>query len=130
MTKKNTNPEQEANLKVEAAAEAKRQRAQRPFPACAFEEALAFAKSILEYGSGKPVRRISLFDHLEKSPESGPSRQLITNASKYGLIKGSYKAEQLELTPDGARSVDDELSKREQAKVDFPQYGGHLRASR
>jgi len=41
---------------------------------------------------------------------------LIGNANKYGLVKGSASAEQLELTPDGARSVDEEAPKREQAK--------------
>jgi hypothetical protein len=114
---KKPSPEEEANAKVEAAVAERQKRAQRPFPACPFEEALAFAKSVLEFGSGKAVRRVSLFDHLGKSPESGPSRQLITNASKYGLIKGSYKAEQLELTPEGARAVDEEITKREQAKA-------------
>jgi hypothetical protein len=39
------------------------------------------------------------------------------NANKYGLIKGSYNAEQLELTADGARSVDEEIPKREQMKA-------------
>jgi hypothetical protein len=115
--KKRQTPEEKADARVAAAAEAKRTRTQRPFPASAFEEALAFGKAVLDYGSGKPVRRISLFDHLGKSPESGPSRQLITNANKYGLVKGGYQAEQLELTPDGAKAVDEELSKREQAKA-------------
>lgn len=90
---------------------------QRPFPACPFTEALELAKSVLEYGSGQPVRRISLFDHIGKSPESGTSRQWITNASKYGLTKGSYKAEHLELTPEGAKAVDEELSERERTKA-------------
>lgn len=117
MPKKSEAPEEHANEKVEAAAAAKRKRAQRPFPACSFEEALAFAKSILEYGSGQPVRRLSLFDHLQKSPDSGTSRQLITNAGKYGLTKGSYAAEQLELTPDGAKAVDEELPFRELARA-------------
>jgi hypothetical protein len=107
-------PVQESNSRVEEAV--RRKRSQRPFPACAFEEALGFARALHEYGSGKPVRRLSLFDHLGKAPDSGPSRQLIVNANKYGLIKGSYSAEQLELTPDGARSVDEEAPKREQAK--------------
>lgn len=107
------NPEQEANEKVEAAADAKRKRTQRPFPACSFEEALSFAKSILEYGSGQPVRRLSLFDHLQKSPDSSASRQVITNTGKYGLTKGSYSAEMIELTPEGAKAVDEELSSRE-----------------
>jgi hypothetical protein len=114
MTKQLDDRVQESNSRVEEAV--KRKRSQRPFPACAFEEALGFARALHEYGSGKSVRRLSLFDHLGKAPESGPSRQLIVNANKYGLVKGSASAEQLELTPDGARSVDEEAPKREQAK--------------
>jgi hypothetical protein len=102
--------------RIEAAIQ-KKKRAQRPFPACAFEEALEFATAILEYGSGQPVRRVSLFDHLGKSPDSGGSRQLITNANKYGLTKGGYQADLLELTPDGARAVDMEIGKRELTKA-------------
>lgn len=102
--------------RIEAAIH-KKKRAQRPFPACPFEEALEFAMSILQYGSGQPVRRVSLFDHLGKSPDSGTSRQLITNANKYGLTKGGYQADLLELTQDGARAVDEELGKRETIKA-------------
>lgn len=114
MSKKIVDPAEEVNVRVEEAV--KRKRTQRPFPACAFEEALDFAKALHNYGSGKPVRRLSLFDHLGKAPDSGPSRQLIVNANKYGLIKGSYSADQLELTPDGERSVDEDAPKRERAK--------------
>lgn len=109
-----TKPSEEA--RIEAAIQ-KKKRAQRPFPACPFEEALEFATAILEYGSGQPVRRVSLFDHLGKSPDSGGSRQLITNANKYGLTKGGYQADILELTPDGARAVDEEIGKRELVKA-------------
>lgn len=104
------------NARVTAEVE-KRTRAARQFPACSFEEAIGFAKLLLEFGAGKPVRRISLFDHMGKSPDSGPSRQLITNAGKYGLTKGSYAAEILELTVDGAKAVDDEQPQRERAKA-------------
>lgn len=92
-------------------------RSQRPFPAAPFEELLAFARSVFEFASGQPARRISLFDHLKKSPESSDSRQQITNAGKYGLIRGSYAAEQLEMTPDGLAAVDDERPAREQARA-------------
>lgn len=91
-TPKPEDPAADADRRVAAAVE-KRTRATRPFPACAFEEALSFAKAILDFGSGQQVRRMTLFDDLGKSPESGPSRQLVTSASKYGLIEGSYKAE-------------------------------------
>lgn len=78
-----------------------RKRVSRNFPASSFEEALEFAKTIFKVGSGSPVRRLTLFNELGKSPESSASRQAITNSSKYGLVKGTYKAEQLELTQDG-----------------------------
>jgi hypothetical protein len=94
-----------------------RKRVSRSFPASSFEETLEFAKAILRVGSGNPVRRLTLFNELEKSPESGPSRQLITNASRYELIRGSYKSEQLELTPDGLRAIDEESPSRERAKA-------------
>jgi hypothetical protein len=95
----------------------RRARATRPFPAVAFEEALGFAQELFRVGSGQPVRRLTLFDHLGKAPESGPSRMLITNAGRYGLISGSYIAEHLELTDDGVKAVDEGVSNREQARV-------------
>lgn len=94
-----------------------RKRVSRSFPASAFEETLEFAKAILRVGSGNPVRRLTLFNEIGKSPESGPSRQLITNASRYGLIRGNYKSEQLELTPDGLRAIDEESPSRERVKA-------------
>lgn len=101
--------------KPESETAAPRKRTIRPFPASAFEEALAFAKELFAVGSGQPVRRLTLFDHLKKAPDSGPSRALVTNSNKYGLTKGSYTAEQLELTSEGRRAVDDGYPKREQA---------------
>lgn len=95
----------------------KRARASRPFPAGPFEEALSFAKDIYDLGSGTPVRRLTLFDHLQRTPDSGTSRMLITNASKYGLVKGSYASEQLELTSEGKKVCDDNTSPREIARI-------------
>lgn len=96
---------------------AKRTRRQRPFPACSFEEALELPNAIQESSSGQPIRRLTLFDHLGKSPDSGLSRQLVTNAGKYGLTKGSYVAEQIELTPEGSKATDQDLSARERARA-------------
>lgn len=103
--------------RVERAVAKKQARKQRAFPACPFEEALDFAKQIFSFGSGQPVRRLSIFDHLGKSSESGASRMLITNANKYGLIEGGYQAEFLKLTAKGARAVDEDIPRREQAKA-------------
>lgn len=95
----------------------KRTRTVRNFPASDFEEPLEFAKQALEFGAGQPVRRVSLFNDIGKSSESGGSRQLITNANKYGLIKGGYQAEQLELTPDGKKAADEQIQSRERARA-------------
>lgn len=97
----------------------KRKRTQRSFPAATFEDSLALAEAIQRFSGGAPMRRLTLFDQLGKSPESGPSRQLITNSSKYGLTSGSYAAEHLELTEDGRLATGSEVSGRERAKAHF-----------
>lgn len=95
---------------TQGATAGRKKRTARPFPATSFEEALEFALAIFEASGAQPVRRLTLFDQLQKAPESGPSRQLITNASKYGLIKGSYASEHLQLTEDGLKSISDNTS--------------------
>jgi hypothetical protein len=88
-----------------------RSRISRPFPASTFEEAIVLAEAFQKFAPGQQkVRRLTLFDKLEKSADSGPSRQLITNSSKYGLTKGGYQAEFLELTPVGAIAVGDDTA--------------------
>jgi hypothetical protein len=102
---------------IKASSSAKRNRTNRPFPAGPFNDALDFAKQVYEFGSGQPVRRLTLFDHLQRTPDSGPSRQLITNSNKYGLIKGSYASDQLELTIDGKKVCDEGTNQREIARL-------------
>lgn len=60
----------------------KRERRTTLFPAVPFEEALTIANAIQKHAAGQKVRRLTLFDSLGKSPDSGTSRQLITNSSK------------------------------------------------
>ncbi len=60
------------------------------------------AEAFQKFAAGQTrVRKLTLFDKIGESPDSGPSRQLITNSSRYGLTKGGYQAEFLELTPEG-----------------------------
>ena len=89
------------------------------FPASSFEEALVVANAVQKYASGQKVRRFTLFDQLGKSPDSGPSRQLITNSGKYGLTRGSYAAEYLELTPDGTLATSTDSPQREKLRARF-----------
>jgi hypothetical protein len=51
-----------------------------------------------------------LFDKLGKSPDSGHSRQPITNSSRYGLTKAGYQADFIELTPDGSLATGDDVA--------------------
>lgn len=97
----------------------KRQRRTALFPAASFEESLTIANAIQKHAAGQKVRRLTLFDQIGKSPDSGPSRQLIINSNKYGLTKGSYKAEHLELTTEGKAATGADISGREKLKARF-----------
>ncbi|MBA4608607.1 hypothetical protein H1W00_08985 [Aeromicrobium sp. Marseille-Q0843] len=97
----------------------KRQRRTTLFPAATFEDALELATAVYETGAGQPVRRITLFDNLGKSPDSGASRQLITNSAKYGLTKGSYSSEFIELTDDGLYAVSEDTSPAARIRARF-----------
>lgn len=101
----------------EEKADKKRTRTIRPFPAAIFSETANFARQVYDIGSGQQVRRLTLFDELGKSADSSQSRMLITNGSKYGLTKGSYSAEHIELTPLGLKVVGHSVSLREQARA-------------
>lgn len=81
---------------------AKKTRASRPYPACPFTETLPLAEAIHQYAAGQKVRRLTLLQHMQRSPTSSTTMMLITNSGKYGVTTGSYRAEYLELTPEGS----------------------------
>jgi hypothetical protein len=95
----------------------RKKRSQRSFPASTFEEPLEFAAAVFRIGSGQPVKRLTLFDQLGKSPESGGSRQLIINSGRYGLTRGGVQAENIELSPEGQKAVDEQINTRERART-------------
>jgi hypothetical protein len=111
-----------SSVKVAANDERTKTRSVRNFPASTFHEALVLAEAFQRYAVGQVrVRKLTLFDKLGKAPDSGPSRQLITNSSRYGLTKGGNHAEFLELTPEGslATGEDDPPSKKLQARFEL-----------
>ena len=98
----------------------KRRRKVRSFPASSFRQAAELAEAMVEIAGGaREVRRVTLFDHLDRSPESGPSRQAVTNSARYGLTEGGYQAETLTLTEDGLKAVNPDSSPRERARAQF-----------
>lgn len=100
-------------------AEKPAKRMTRSFPASTFDEALSLAMAIQQFAAGQKVRRLTLFDNMGKSPDSGQSRQLITNSGKYGLTTGGYQAEHLELTEAGRIATSTEVSATEQLRARF-----------
>lgn len=94
-----------------------RARKNKTFPTMPLKEALVIAKTIEAEASGTPMKRLTLFDTLGKSPDSGPSRALITASSKYGLTNGSYKADDISLTDLGKKIVSESSSPRERTRA-------------
>jgi len=113
---KKANKKKASKLK-NAGSKTGRSRIVRAYPVGQFEEAMEFAKNIYDYGSGQKVRRLAFFNHLGKSPDSSSSRMLIINCGKYGLIKGGYQSEFLELTDIGLQATSDETSEYEKHKI-------------
>ncbi len=87
------------------------------FPRLSLKKSLELSKAIYKLGQGEPIRRLNIFDSLGKSAESGSSRSLVTNSSAYGLTKGGYQADYLELTEKGKMliSINEERKKYEVA---------------
>src|SRR5467141_4151937 len=52
------------------------------FPRTTVENALALGDAIQQHAAGQKIRRLTLFEKMDKSPESGPSRMMITNSSR------------------------------------------------
>jgi hypothetical protein len=96
-------------------------RTERKFPARTFEEALKIPEAIQKYAAGQKVRRLTLFEQLNQEPDSVESRQMVTASGQYGLTRGSYQAEFLELTPEGNEATSDAVAapKKLQARFDL-----------
>jgi hypothetical protein len=90
-----------------------------PFPKTTFENALVLGLAIQQHGAGQKMRRTTLFEKLDKSPDSGPSRAMVTNSGKYGITTGSYRADFIELTELGQKATNPESPPAEKAKARF-----------
>lgn len=91
----------------------------RPYPASSFTDALLLGEGIMKHAAGEKVRRLTLLQKMDKSPNSGPTKMMITNSGKYGITKGSYAAEYLELTEKGRAAVDPARPPRERRQASF-----------
>lgn len=67
-------------------------------------------------GGGGHVRRLTLFNEINKSPTSSASQALLSNSAKYGLTKGSCKSEFVEIMGLGSLCAQEKQS-TERAKA-------------
>ena len=74
------------------------------FPPTTIDDALPIARAIQEHNAGQPMRRVTIFDKLGRKPDSSTSRAMVTASAGYGLTKGNYTSEWIELT-DAGKSV-------------------------
>lgn len=96
-----------------------RKRMVRSFPATTFEDALVLGNAMQQIANGQKVRRLTLFDHLQKSPDSGWSRQLMINSSRYGITVGSHHTDYIEFTDDGRIATSTDIDVRQQLRARF-----------
>jgi hypothetical protein len=97
----------------------KRGRSTRIYPAWSFEETLVLADAIHKHASGERVARLTLLKAMDFSPTSSTTQNLITNSGKYGITKGSYSAEYLELTEEGKKATDSATPQRDKTQARF-----------
>lgn len=90
-----------------------------PYPPVPISDVLPLANAIQQYGAGHKIRHLTLFEKMQRSPDSGPSKMLIINSARYGLTKGSYSAEFLELTELGAKATNPETSEADKLDALF-----------
>jgi len=110
---------QKPKAKAATDTKAARSRKARPYPASSFTDALPLGEAIMKHAAGEKVRRLTLLKQMDKSPNSGPTKMMVTNSGKYGITSGSYAAEHLELTETGRTAVDPAGSPRERRRAAF-----------
>jgi hypothetical protein len=91
----------------------------KPFPSLTFKDVLSYAEAIQELGAGYKVKRDDVFPKLGKSPKSSTSNNITTQSNFYGLTKGSYAAEYVELTEKGKLATNPDESEDVKQKARF-----------
>ena len=83
------------------------------FPKVALVDTIKLAQSIEDNNAGRPFDRLTLAKSLNYSPNGITFRDLITTSSRYGITKGSYTADKIELTPLGRTIVTAQSDRKE-----------------
>lgn len=96
-----------------------RSRTARPYPASSFPDALSLGNAVMKHGAGQKIRRLTLLEKMDRPPTSSTTKMMITNSGKYGITKGSYAAEHIELTVPGKMVVDPDAPPTKQRRSSY-----------
>lgn len=105
MVKKNAAAAKKAKKTVESASSKARRISQSDIPRHSLREALTVAQSITDNFAGKSAAPHQIAMALDISPTSSAWRTLTGAAMAYGLTKGGYNSELIELTELGRRAT-------------------------
>lgn len=75
------------------------------FPRFSLLKVLKIAQSIETNNAGNPYDRIDLAKSIDLTPSSGNFRMMIIASTRYGLTRGNYSADKIELAPLGSAIV-------------------------
>lgn len=95
----------------------KRKRVQSDFPKHSLEQALRVAKALEDANGGQPLPPIETATALGVSPGSSDFRVILSSSLKYGLTKGSYKSDRIELDGIGREIVEPKTAEERQAAI-------------
>jgi len=79
--------------------EEKRARLVRPFPRHSLKETLKIAQAIHDKNNDRPMKPMFVAESIGRKPDSSEFRLLLSSSLRYGLTKGSYASDYIELTP-------------------------------
>lgn len=79
--------------------EEKKARSQRPFPRHTLQEALKIPQVIHDKNNDRPMKPMFVAEGIGRKPDSSEFRLLLSSSLRYGLTKGSYVSDYIELTP-------------------------------
>jgi hypothetical protein len=92
----------------------------KPYPTATFESVLPLARTILEKaGASREMKRATVFTLLGRAAESGPGRMLVINSAKYGLTVGGRQAEDISITDNAVRVLDQSTPPAESMRAKF-----------
>ena len=94
-------------------------RGRKPYPTVPFTEVLELSTTILNHGAANRMNRLRIFDRMDRKPNSGPSRALVSTSLRYGLTTGGNTAEYIDLTADGILIAAGNTSEPEVRKRSF-----------